>query len=53
MFNLEIRTTDKTRRVANNVGRALVKKKKNLYLVQKRLTQLTILIFMTRKRTFT
>ena len=27
MFNLEIRTTDKTRSVVNNVGRALVKKK--------------------------
>ena len=35
MFNLEFRTTDKTRRVANNVGRALEKKKKELILGSK------------------
>ena len=42
-FNLEIESTDKTRSVVNNVGRALVKKKSS-YLVQKRMTRLTTLI---------
>ena len=36
-FNLEIESKDKKRSVVNNVGRALVKKIKCLYFVQKRL----------------
>ena len=52
MFNFEIKSTDKTRSVVNNVGRALIKKRSS-YLVQKRLTRLTTLIFMTCTRTFT
>ena len=51
-FNLEIESTDKTRSVVNNVGRALVKKR-SPYLVQKGLTRLTTLIFKTRTRNFT
>ena len=51
-FNLEIESTDKTRSVVNNVGRALVKKR-SAYLVQKGLTRLTTLIFKTRTRNFT
>ena len=47
-FNLEIESTDKTRSFVNNVGRALVKKRGS-YLVQQRSTQLTTLIFMTKK----
>ena len=35
MFNLDIKSTDKARSVANNVGRALVKKKKVLKLDSK------------------
>ena len=50
-FNLEIGSTDKERSVVNNVGKALLKKKSS-YLVQKRLTQLITLIFMTRIRIF-
>ena len=52
MFHFEIKSTDKTRSVVNNVGRALIKKRSS-YLVQKRLTRLTTLIFMTCTRTFT
>ena len=51
-FNLEIESTDKTRSVVNNVGRALIKKR-SAYLVQKGLTRLTTLIFKTRTRNFT
>ena len=51
-FNVEIESTDKTRSDVNNVGKALVKKRIS-YLVQKRLTRFTTLIFMTRARTFT
>ena len=52
LFNLEIKSTDKTSSVVNNVGRALVKRKSS-YFIQKRLTRLTTLIFMRRTRTFT
>ena len=51
-LNIEIESTDKTRSVVNNGGRALVKKRSS-YLVQQRLTRLTTLIFMTHTRTFT
>ena len=51
-FNFEIESTDKTRSVVNNVGRALIKKRSS-YLVQQKLTRLTTLIFMTHTRTFT
>ena len=52
IFNLEIESTDKTRSVVNNVGRALVKRKSS-YFIQKRLTRLITLIFMRRTRIFT
>ena len=52
-FNLQIESTDKTRRVINNVGRALFKKKRSSQLVQQILTRLTTLLFMTHTRTFT
>ena len=51
-FNLEIESTDKTRCIVNNVGRALVKKRSS-NLLQQRLTRLTTLMFMTHTRTFT
>ena len=51
-FNLDIISTDEARSVVNNVGRALVQKAR-LSLVQKTLTRLITLIFMTRTRTFT
>ena len=51
-FNLDIESTNKTRSAVNNVGRALVKKRRSS-LVQRVLTQLTIQIFTTLTRTFT
>ena len=51
-ITFNITSTDKTRSVVNNVGRALVKKSCSC-LVQKKFIQLTTLIFMTRARTFT
>ena len=51
-FNSDIKSTDKTRSIVNNVGKALVKKR-CLCFAQKTLTQLTTQIFMTRKRIFT
>ena len=51
-FDLDIESTDEASSVANNVGRALVKKKSFSCLVQKKLIQLTTQIFMTRTRTF-
>ena len=50
-FDLDIESKDKARRVVNNVGRALVKKRFSC-LVQKKLIQSTTQIFMTRTRTF-
>ena len=51
-FNLDIESTDETRNIANNVGRALVKKRSSS-LAQQTLTQLTTRIFMTHTRIFT
>ena len=51
-FNLAIKSTDKSRGVVNNVGRALVKKR-CCCLVQKKLIRLTAQIFMTHTRIFT
>ena len=48
-FNLDNESTDKTRSIFNNVGRALVKKRCSC-LAQKALTRLTTQIFMTRTR---
>ena len=52
-FNLGIESTDKARSVVNNVGRALVKKKRYSCLVQQILTQLTTQIFTILTRIFT
>ena len=51
-FYLDIESTDKARSVANNVDRALVKKRCSC-LAQKTLTRSTTQIFMTRTRIFT
>ena len=51
-FNLDIESTDKARSVANNVGKALVKKRCSC-LVQKILTRLITQIFTTLTRIFT
>ena len=51
-FDLEIESTDKRCSVVNNFGRTLVKKT-CLSLVQKRLTRLITLLFMTHTRIFT
>ena len=51
-FNLDIKSTDKTRIVVNNVGRALVKKRCSC-LVQNTLTLLTTQIFTIRTKIFT
>ena len=51
-FNLDIKSTDKTRSVVNNVGRALVKKRCSC-LFQKTLTLLTTQIFTIRTKIFT
>ena len=51
-FNLDIKSTDKTRSVVNNVGRALVKKRCSC-LVQNTLTLLTTQIFTIRTKIFT
>ena len=50
--NLDIESTDKTRSIVNNVGRALVKQMV-LMLGSKTLARLTTKIFMTRTRIFT
>ena len=50
-LNLEIKSTDMACSVVNNVGRALVKKRSS-YLIQRLLTRLTTLIFMTHTRIF-
>ena len=50
-FNLDIESTDKARSAANNVGRALVKKKCSC-LFQRTLTRLTTQIFMKLTKTF-
>ena len=52
MFNLDTESTDKSHSVANNVGRALVKKRYSC-LDQKILTQLLTHIFTTLTKTFT
>ena len=51
-FSLDITSTDNARSVVNNVGRALVKKKRSC-LVQKRLTRLITQTFMTHTKNFT
>ena len=51
-FNLDIVSTDKTRSVVKNVGRALVKRRCS-YLAQKTLTQLKTQMFMIHTKIFT
>ena len=52
MFNLDIESTDKTRSIVNNVGRALVKKWCSC-MAQKTLIPLITQIFITHIRIFT
>ena len=51
-FNLDIESTDKTYSMVNNIGRALVKKRRSS-LAQKKLKQSIIQIFMTHTEIFT